>query len=47
MANFHNGVAQGLFVDHHPAALADMFWSLFSGVILWITSKKVINEGAN
>jgi hypothetical protein len=24
-------------------ALADSFWSLFSGVVLWLTSKKLIN----
>jgi AcrR family transcriptional regulator len=41
---FQDGVDQGLFVDHHPTALADTFWSLFSGVVLWLTSKKLINE---
>jgi hypothetical protein len=25
-------------------ALADSFWSLFSGVILWMTSKKMVDE---
>jgi hypothetical protein len=38
-------VAKGLFIDRHPVALADTFWSLFSGVILWMTSKKMISEG--
>jgi len=42
---FRDGVAQGLFVDRHPVALADTFWSLFSGVILWMTSKKMFSEG--
>jgi AcrR family transcriptional regulator len=41
---FKDGVAKGLFIDRHPVALADMFWSLFSGVILWMTSKKLISE---
>lgn len=41
---FRDGVAQGVFVDRHPVALTDVFWSLFSGVILWLTSKKLINE---
>jgi AcrR family transcriptional regulator len=41
---FKDGVANGLFIDRHPVALADMFWSLFSGVILWMTSKKLISE---
>jgi hypothetical protein len=42
---FQDGVAKGLFIDRHPVALADTFWSLFSGVILWMTSKKMISEG--
>ena len=28
----------------HPTALADTFWSLFSGVVLWLTSKRLINQ---
>ena len=41
---FQEGIEQGVFVDRHPTALADIFWSLFSGVILWEASKNVINE---
>jgi hypothetical protein len=41
---FQDGVDQGLFIDRHPNALADTFWSLFSGVVLWLTSKRLINE---
>ena len=40
---FKDGVDQDLFVDRHPNALADTFWSLFSGVVLWLTSKKLID----
>jgi AcrR family transcriptional regulator len=40
---FKDGVGKGLFIDRHPVALADTFWSLFSGVILWMTSKKMVN----
>ncbi|UCF95198.1 MAG: TetR/AcrR family transcriptional regulator [Desulfobacterales bacterium] len=42
---FKAGVDDGLFIDRHPTALADTFWALFSGVVLWLTSKKIINEG--
>jgi len=38
------GTEQDLFVDRHPVAMADVFWALFSGVILWNTSKKIINQ---
>ena len=41
---FQEGVEQGLFIDRHPVALSDTFWSLFSGIVLWLTSKKIINE---
>jgi AcrR family transcriptional regulator len=42
---FKEGVSQGLFLDRHPVALTDTLWSLFSGVILWMTSKRLVNEG--
>jgi AcrR family transcriptional regulator len=41
---FEQGIESGLFIDRHPVALADIFWALFSGVILWTTSKKIFNE---
>jgi AcrR family transcriptional regulator len=41
---FKEGVDQDLFIDRHPIALADTFWSLFSGIVLWLTSKKLINQ---
>jgi hypothetical protein len=37
-------VEKGIFIDKHPVALADTFWALFSGVVLWLTSKKIIDE---
>jgi len=40
---FKDGMDQGYFIERHPIALADIFWSLFSGVILWEASKKVID----
>jgi len=41
---FEAGIKAGVYVDKHPIALADIFWSLFSGVVLWNTSKKIIDE---
>ena len=41
---FETGVEQGLFYDRHPVALADTFWAMFSGVVLWLTSKKLIDK---
>lgn len=41
---FKEGMDSGVFTERHPVALADIFWSLFSGVVLWEASKKVIDE---
>jgi AcrR family transcriptional regulator len=42
---FEEGISKGVFIRRHPMALADIFWSLFSGVILWESSKRILNEG--
>jgi AcrR family transcriptional regulator len=41
---FKEGIDKGLFIDRHPVALADTFWALFSGVVLWLTSKRIIDQ---
>lgn len=41
---FKQGIDAGLFIDRHPNALADIFWSLFSGVVLWEASKKIVDD---
>ena len=40
---FKEGIDKNVFIDQHPVALADIFWALFSGVILWNTSKRIID----
>ena len=40
---FEEGMNKGIYIDHHPTALADIFWSMFSGVVLWEASKKIIS----
>jgi len=42
-AIFQEGTEKGIFIDKHPVALADVFWSIFSGVVLWEASKKTFN----
>jgi len=42
---FQEGISAGIFIDKHPVALADILWSLFSGVVLWEESKKIIDGG--
>ena len=41
---FEEGMEQGIYIDHHPVALADIFWSMFSGVVLWEASKKIFSS---
>lgn len=40
---FKEGIDEGIFIDRHPVALADIFWSMFSGVVLWEASKNIIS----
>ncbi len=37
---FADGIKQGLFRDHHPMALADSVWAVFTGMVLWEESKR-------
>ncbi len=41
---FRKGIDEKIVLDRHPYALADIFWAMFSGVILWESSKKIIND---
>ena len=40
---FKEGIDKGIYIDRHPVALADIFWSMFSGVVLWEASKNIIS----
>ncbi len=40
---FEEGIKKGIYVDRHPMAMADIFWSMFSGVVLFEASKKIID----
>ncbi|MBU4275253.1 MAG: TetR/AcrR family transcriptional regulator [Proteobacteria bacterium] len=37
---FQQGIEQGLFRPYPPVALADLVWSVFSGLVLWEESKR-------
>jgi hypothetical protein len=39
---FEDGIRQGLFIDRKPIALADIIWSIFSGMVIWEESKKAL-----
>jgi len=41
---FEQGIKNGEFIDKHPVALADIVWALFSGIVLWEESKRLIDN---
>ena len=44
---FEAGINKGAFIDRHPTALGDTLWALFSGLVLWEESKRIINDEKN
>lgn len=38
------GIDQGIFVARHPVAMADIIWATYSGVVLWVDSKRLLNN---
>jgi AcrR family transcriptional regulator len=41
---FSEGVNDHSFIEKHPKALSDVLWGLFSGVVLWEESKRIISN---
>lgn len=41
---FAEGIRERKYIDHNPTVIADIFWALFSGTVLWEASKKIINK---
>ncbi len=41
---FEEGIKKGDFTDKHPIALADIVWAIFSGLVLWEESKRIISN---
>jgi AcrR family transcriptional regulator len=44
---FKEGISAGAFIEKHPVALSDIFWGMFSGLVLWEESKKLIDGDKN
>ncbi len=44
---FEEGIEKGDFIKKNPVAMADIAWAIFSGVVLWEESKKVIDDKKN
>ena len=41
---FKDDAGQDILASHHPTAIADIVWSLFTGVVLWEESKRMIDN---
>ena len=41
---YQEGIDAGCFIDRHPVALADITWSIFTGVVLWEDSKNKLSD---
>nr|NJM03757.1 TetR/AcrR family transcriptional regulator [Desulfobacula sp.] len=39
-----DGIEQGIFIDEHPVALADVLWASYAGIVLWVDSKRLLND---
>ena len=44
---FEEGVREGVFLDRHPTAFADIVWGLFAGLVLWEHTKKGFDARKN
>ena len=44
---FQDGAGEGGFIADNPNAIADIIWSLFTGVVLWEESKSMIDDEKN
>lgn len=38
------GIEEGIFIDEHPVALADVLWGAYGGIVLWVDSKRLLND---
>lgn len=38
------GIDTGIFIDEHPAAMADVLWGSYAGIVLWVDSKRLLND---
>ncbi len=38
------GIEEGIFIDEHPVALADILWASYAGIVLWVDSKRLLNN---
>ncbi len=43
-AVIRQGIDEGTFIDEHPVALADILWASYAGIVLWVDSKRLLDD---
>jgi AcrR family transcriptional regulator len=41
---FEEGINKGAFVEKKPSVFSNIMWAMFSGIVLWEESKRILNE---
>jgi AcrR family transcriptional regulator len=41
---FVEGIDQKIFIDENPSSLADILWATYSGLVLWLDSKRSLES---
>jgi len=44
IAVVREGIEKQIFIEEHPVALADVLWGTYAGVVLWVDSKRLLND---
>lgn len=41
---FEEGIKKGTFIEKNPSTFSNIIWAMFSGIVLWEESKRILNE---
>ncbi len=44
---FEEGISRGTFIEKKPLTFSNIIWAMFSGIVLWEESKRILNEGSD
>ncbi len=47
VATIKEGIESGVYINEYPMALADILWGAYAGVVLWVNSKRLLNDQKN
>lgn len=44
VTTINEGIEAGVYINEYPTALADILWGSYAGVVLWVNSKRLLNN---